>query len=142
MKKTVRCNGGFTLIEIMIVVVIVAILAGIALPAYVGYVERANRTDAKTALMNAVQALERCYTVHFRYDHDECEDLLPVDSQDGHYVIDFATDEPTENTFLIEAVPVSGGRQDGDDCGTFRVSHTGLRTVANASLDADECWGR
>lgn len=142
MTMMTKATRGFTLIEVMIVVVIVAILAAVALPAYNGYVERTNRTDAKTTLLNTAQALERCYTVNFRYDHEDCEDLLPVDSQDGHYEIDFAADEPTANTFVIEAVPVTGGRQDGDDCGTFRLSHTGARTVTDASLDTDECWGR
>lgn len=44
MKKNMQ--GGFTLIELMIVVAIIAILAAIALPAYSDYTKRAKMTEA------------------------------------------------------------------------------------------------
>ena len=35
-------NGGFTLVELIVVIAILAILAGVAVPAYSGYIARAN----------------------------------------------------------------------------------------------------
>ena len=35
--------GGFTLVELVVVIAILAILAGVAIPAYSGYVEKANK---------------------------------------------------------------------------------------------------
>ena len=40
--KLMRKNGGFTLVELIVVIAILAILAGIAVPAYSGYIEKAK----------------------------------------------------------------------------------------------------
>ena len=53
-------NKGFTLVELMIVVVIVGILAGIALPAYTNFITKARRSDAMDGLMH-LQSLQQKY---------------------------------------------------------------------------------
>ncbi|WP_198650092.1 pilin [Zobellella maritima] len=53
-------QGGFTLIELMIVVAIVAILAAVALPAYQTYTKRAKFSEVIAAAGPAKTALEVC----------------------------------------------------------------------------------
>lgn len=44
--------AGFTIIELMIVLVIVAILLGLAYPSYINYVRKAKRGEAQQLLLN------------------------------------------------------------------------------------------
>lgn len=48
--KTLRKNGGFTLVELIVVIAILAILAGVAVPAYSGYINKANEAADITTL--------------------------------------------------------------------------------------------
>ena len=131
-------NKGFTLIELMIVVTIVAILAAIAFPAYGRYVEQARRADAKSALLDAAQRLERCHTQQNTYLG--CPSVAG-DSPDGFYVIAPGTgaDETTANFYRLTATR-QGAQSSDTRCGNFWVNSRGDRGVEGASLTADRCW--
>ena len=56
-----RRSGGFTLIELMLVVTIIGVLANIALPAYQEYVIRSRMTEAFTLAEPAQKAVSDYY---------------------------------------------------------------------------------
>ena len=58
---------GFTLVEIMTVVLLLSILMGLSIPGYRQYVRRANRTDATTDLLRLAAAQERFYLQNGTY---------------------------------------------------------------------------
>lgn len=124
---------GFTLIELMIVVVVIAILAAIAYPSYQNQVQKTRRADAHTALLGAAQTLERCFTRYNSYDSTECPDVKGL-SPDGFYEI--TTPTLTTTTFTIEATAVPPQDRDVEACQTMTIDHRGQRTPKT-----DRCWG-
>ena len=61
-------EDGFTLIELMVVVMIIAILVGIAIPAFLGARSRASNTAVKSNLRNGLATAQTLYTDTQAYD--------------------------------------------------------------------------
>lgn len=60
-------KNGFTLIELMIVVVMIAVLAAIAYPSYQQYILRSNASLAEAEMQRIAQDLERYKSRNFSY---------------------------------------------------------------------------
>ncbi len=58
MKRIIRRSDGFTLIEIMVVLIIIGLLAGIVVPRLMGRTEEAKRTKTAVQIRNLQSALD------------------------------------------------------------------------------------
>lgn len=141
-----RNTKGFTLIEVMIVVVVIAILATIAFPSYQESIRKSRRAEAKTALLQAAQILERCFTEFNTYIDPQCDLIdaggafidsnsdVPPFQGEGYYAIDDT--DLTANTFEIRATARNVGAQDKDThCTNFTLDEVGVKNATN-----NDCW--
>ncbi len=118
---------GFTLIELMIVVVIIAILAALALPAFGRYAFRAHRVDGQELLLRIANAQERFYATNNHYGAlTEMGYASPAPSEKGYYnVTSVPAAASTSQLFTITATPV--GAQASDACGALSIDNTGTK---------------
>jgi type IV pilus assembly protein PilE len=135
-----RANAGVTLLELMVVMVIVGILGAIAIPAYRSYMVRANRTEAKTALLSAAGTLERCYSRDNAYNGASCAAFLalpPQLTQSGKYQVTVVANPAA---FVLQAVP-QGNQANDTQCGTLSLDDKNTR-LATGTSGGQDCWGR
>lgn len=130
MKK----NNGFSLIEVMIVVIIIGILCAIAYPSYQQYIHKSHRAQARAALLTAASHLEKTAAATGVYATTLPESLKTVESKT--YTIALASGaSPT--AYLLQALPT--GAQQQDKCGALRLNSMGEKSrTGNAPLS--ECW--
>jgi type IV pilus assembly protein PilE len=132
MKTSVqRRQAGFSLIELMVVVVVLGILASIAWPSYVDHVLRSRRAEAKSALLAAAQCMERFNTSNQTFVGGPASCPLPPND---FYNLNYAN--IARNTFGVTAQPTGG--QANDVCGQLGLNQTGAKTADG--LPEDQCW--
>lgn len=148
MNRKPTLSKGFTLIELMITVAIIGILAAVALPSYQDYIRRGHRADAKAALLENVQFMERYFTETNRYlDASGDAPALPVQQTPRDagsaqlYAITLDAANTTDTTYRLLASPVANTLMAADKCGTLSINHRGVKGVSG-SLSVSECWGR
>ncbi len=143
---------GFTLIELMIVVVILGILAAIAYPSYQGYVERTNRADMMAEMQQIASRIEANKINYRRYDRIPLNVVLKgalaangsvnfPSTGTSLYTVS-ATPRNAANTQLagrnwtITAIPIAGSRMSAD--GTLTLASTGQKCRGNICGMDDE----
>lgn len=147
-RSTRRLRSGFTLIEIMVVLLVLSVLAAIAYPSYQESVRKTHRAEARAALMAAMQQQERYYSESGSYT------IFSADEPNGFKW--FSGDSPASSSHEIGAAPCKDdslrncvvltaspgtakvvGRYKDKLCGDLRFSSNGIK---GASGSGPNCW--
>ena len=131
-----RSNRGFTLLELMIVVVIIGIIAAVAYPNYQDYTRSARRTDGKAALTAIAAQQERYFSDNNTYATNLTALGYPAataTSPEGYYVVT-ATAGATgiASSFSLSAA-AQGAQASDTDCTPMVLTSAGARSPAS-------CW--
>jgi type IV pilus assembly protein PilA len=62
-----RSEGGFTLIELLVVIIIIGILLAIAIPSYMKFRDRANKSAAQANVRSSIPAIEAYFADNNSY---------------------------------------------------------------------------
>ena len=153
---------GFTLIELMIVVVIIGVLATIAYPSYQNWTTQTRRSDAYTSLSQLANDLEKFYSECSAYTSDitsanrSC--TAPAGPPPGS-LGKGATGNLSPNQYYQMSIATAGagvpaggylitatarGQQAAKDstCNTISLDNTGAKSAKNSSSAATTalCW--
>lgn len=143
---------GFSLIELLVVLVIMAVLASQAMPAWQQHVVRTKRGEAHSALLKLMMQQERYHTqtnsyIAFAAGVAEAEAhnfqwWSGASAPTSAYEIEgkACDGELIEQCVQVVAMPGTGqvdGKFRDDDCGRLTLTSTGLRL---ASGPATGCW--
>ena len=156
--------NGFTLLELLIVIVVIGIIVAIAIPSYTRYVVRAQRVEARDTLQAVANLIEQNYRVTRNYKlmadnktklSDDIiknwhKDKIPANG-DARYEISFVNGSINENGYILQAAAVGLQAKRDTDCPYFFYDQSGVKMAskannlpANGSRDpvSIACWSK
>lgn len=133
MRELLRDEQGFTLVELMVVIVILGILAGIGIPTYNNFVKRAYQAEVEVAARTLKLGLEL-----YRFDNDGKYPATRTAGEDGSIKLeeifvpndssrkldDYVSDWPEDNVIIVSY----------DETGTFELKHKNADLVKEYSF--------
>jgi len=134
--------SGFTLVELMIVVLIIAIISAIAIPSYNSYVMRTNRAAARSCMAEYSQFMERWYTTSSNLSYVGASPSLMGCSTDSNlnqkYTI--TVSNVAARTYQINATPIGTQNSRDAKCGVLTLDQAGTRGKSGTATTIQECW--
>ncbi|MEJ2138645.1 MAG: type IV pilin protein [Gammaproteobacteria bacterium] len=149
-------QGGFTLVELLIVVVIIGILASVAIPSYQQYVTKAKRSAAQSLMLEIAARQEQYLADNKTYaaslnllgfdawviGTDENGELVAHGDPSQHYA--FLTNALSTSTsgvvtaYFVRGYPwgIQGTRD--SNCGIVELRSTGEKIAYGTRTD--DCW--
>jgi type IV pilus assembly protein PilE len=155
--------SGFTLVELMVVVLVGAILIGIGVPSYQSQIRKSRRTDAKTAVLDLAGREEKYLSLNNTYSASPAAlgyaaststTPFPLNVGSSYYQIyvclpttvaaggnaaatgctTAAGVTATGTNYVVSAIPIAGTSQARDTlCQYFAVDNTGTQYASSTA---------
>jgi type IV pilus assembly protein PilE len=140
MRRTMR---GVTLLELIVIVAVVAILGSIAVSSYRSYLLRAQRTEARMALLRIQAAQEKFFLQNNRYANNSELTLSPpaglglsATTEGGNYTLSIPDADYDGNRYRAVATATGGQTKDIAACQVLSIDQDGAKEPAANP----ECW--
>ncbi len=130
-----KSQKGFTLVELMIVVVVVGILAAVAVPAYGSYVLRGKLTEAMTELAAMRVRLEQYYQDNRTYAGFDCTAV-----SNAKYFTYSCNPAPDASSFTAIATGVATQGTDGFVYTIKQSNAKATTSVPTGWTTSGSCW--
>ena len=135
---TLKRISGFTIIELMMVLIIVAVLMALAYPSYVDHVRKAKRGEAQQLLMT--------WSVNQEIFRSSNPQYATTDQMAAPVHNDYTFSLPTRSAtaFVLQAAAKSGNDQlnddeDGTACSTLNLNSSGQK-YSGGDTSKTVCW--
>ena len=140
MINKIGLKKGFSLIEIMVVIVIISILTSIAAVSYRAYIVKARRTAAQEDLMQFQQRMEEYFSLNHTYGTGEkCAEVFPKNGPESGAFYELTCDL-VSGYRLVATAQGTQNTSDGE-CTVMYLYRNGTRgggkTVTSGS---NACW--
>ena len=142
-------NLGFSLLEMLIVLVIFGIILSFAYPNYQTYMIRAHRLEGQIALLDLANRMEHYFAKYGHYSgatigsESEHDVLANPETNQGYYLLSIQT--ATESQFAIQAIPHNIQADADLRCQSLQFKSEGEKSIGPGPGGApsgtwEECW--
>ena len=132
---------GFTLVELMIVVMIVAILAAIGYPSYTRYVQDTRQAEAQGEMMALSGALYRYRAKNFSYEdaNTKLSELSPVLANSDYFSTAISVTGTGSQQYEITTTPKTG-LMTGTEVLKLNSEGQTCMKVSGCTIGTDDSW--
>ena len=123
---------GFTLVELMIVVVVIGILSAVAMPAYTDYVKRGKAAEATSTLADMRIKMEQFFQDNRTYIGGPCTPSGAV-----KFFTYSCSSGPTATAYILQA---AGNASESMDSFNFTVDQGNAKTSNFDGTVGATCW--
>ncbi|TWH64054.1 type IV pilus assembly protein PilE [Azomonas agilis] len=140
-----QAKNGFTLLEMMVVVVLIGILAAIAYPNYIEYITHSNRTEGIALLSDAAARQERYFAQNSQYAINISSLGLSGTSASGYYTLTVTKDnDGDDGGYTLTATPQGSQATRDTVCRALTLDAKGVKGANGVKENEDgyndRCW--